>query len=269
MVMSMSVAVMSGKGGVGKSNLTLNLSYYLAQKGDPVLLMDCDLGLANLDILLGVTPQDNLEDVLLSDAPVTKALYPLSPKGIGHFDLLPAASGVPELADMNPDTQSLVISRLEPILANYKFVMLDLGAGLHGTVQAFSSMAMVRIIVLTPEPTSLTDAYAVIKVFSSELGIRDFLVIVNDVRNKKEEQESFTRLEKACEQFLKIKPVLLGSVRHDDNMSLAIQKQKPLMELFPESVASKDIAVLAEKLVRIHKSMEPRLSGRPVLKPLA
>lgn len=263
---SMSVAIMSGKGGVGKSNLSLNIGYTLAAKGHPLLLMDCDLGLANLDVLLGITPEDNLQDVLLSGADLEDAIMSLDKGTAQPFDILPAASGVPELTDMNSDMRDLFIKRLEPVLSRYEIVLMDLGAGIHGTVQSFAAMATVRVVVLTPEPTSLTDAYALIKVLGQELGIKDFLVIVNDIANKKEEEMAFKRLEMACQKFLGVTPVLLGSVRHDMKMHEAVIKQKPLVELFPDAIASKDINILTERLLKIYASMETFLKGQPVLK---
>ena len=113
---TLSVAVMSGKGGVGKSNLALNLGYALSRGGFPLLRMDCDLGLANLAVLLGITPEGNLQDVLLRDAPVTDVIHPLSDRGRGVFDILPAASGVPELAEMDADMRDMLLRRLEPAL---------------------------------------------------------------------------------------------------------------------------------------------------------
>lgn len=160
---TMSLAIMSGKGGVGKSNLSLNMGYSLAQKGHALLLMDCDLGLANLDVLLGITPEQNLQDVLLSGADVKNAIISLEKGTKEAFDILPAASGVPELTDMNNDMRDLLIKRINPALCGYDIILMDLGAGIHGTVQSFAAMAAIRVIVLTPEPTALTDAYALIK----------------------------------------------------------------------------------------------------------
>ena len=198
---TLSVAVMSGKGGVGKSNLALNLGYALSRGGFPLLLMDCDLGLANLDVLLGITPEGNLQDVLLRDAPVTDVIHPLSDRGRGVFDILPAASGVPELAEMDADMRDMLLRRLEPALEQYDMVLLDLGAGIHGTVQSFAAMAAVRLVVMTPEPTSLTDSYALIKVLHTRLGVKDFLVVINEVENSNEEERCFQRLSMACEHF--------------------------------------------------------------------
>ncbi len=265
---TMSLAIMSGKGGVGKSNLSLNLGYSLAQKNHALLLMDCDLGLANLDVLLGITPEQNLQDVLLSGADVKNAIISLEKNTKEAFDILPAASGVPELTDMNSDMRDLLIKRINPSLRGYDIILMDLGAGIHGTVQSFAAMAAIRIIVLTPEPTALTDAYALIKVLSQDLGVRDFLVVVNDVASRKEEEITFKRLEMACQKFLNINPVLLGGVRHDVKLQESVLRQKPLLELFPESNAAQDIGTLADRILKIHARMEPHLEGQEPLRVL-
>lgn len=265
---TLSVAVMSGKGGVGKSNLALNLGYALSRGGFPLLLMDCDLGLANLDVLLGITPEGNMQDVILRDAPVSSIIHPLSEQGRGVFDILPAASGVPELAEMNADMRDLLLRRLEPELERYSMVLLDLGAGIHSTVQSFAAMAAVRLVVMTPEPTSLTDSYALMKVLNTRLGIQDFLVVINEVENSKEEASCFQRLSMACERFLDFTPVLLGSVRSDPKMPEAVRRQTPLLQLFPNSPAAQDILSLAQRLLRVRGTMTETLRAHPVLRPL-
>lgn len=265
---TMSVAIMSGKGGVGKTNFALNLGYNLAQKGYAMLLMDCDLGLANLDVLLGITPDQNLQDVLLSGADVKNAIVSLEKDTPKAFDILPAASGVPELTDMNNDMRDLLIKRINPALNDYQFILMDLGAGIHGTVQSFAAMAAVRVIVLTPEPTALTDAYALIKVLSQDLNVKDFLIVVNDVANQKEEEATFKRLEMACQKFLFVNPVLLGSVRHDLKLQEAVLRQKPLVELYPESPAAKDIEIISERLLKVYARMEPYLEEQEPLRVL-
>lgn len=265
---TLSVAVMSGKGGVGKSNLTLNMGYALSRDNHPLLLIDCDLGLANLDVLLGITPEANLQDVIMSDAAAADIVHPLSEKGKGHFDILPAASGVPELAEMDNDMRDLLLRRLKPELARYEYAMLDLGAGIHKTVQTFAAMAAVRLVVMTPEPTSLTDSYALMKVLNANLGIKDFLVIVNEVESSKEEKNTFQRLSMACERFLGFSPVLLGSVRRDPKMPEAVRRQTPLLKAFPDSPAARDINVLAQRIQLIRGTMMESLCKQPALRPL-
>ncbi len=262
---ALSVAMMSGKGGVGKSNLSLNLGYALAQLDYPSLLIDADLGLANLDVLLGIAPEKNLQDVMDSNEDVNSILAPIEMEDNKRLSLLPASSGITELVEMNKETRETLFSKIEPVFDNYSMVLLDLGAGIHENVQAFAAMAAIRLIVLTPEPTSLTDAYALIKVLSTNLEVKEFLVIVNQANSQKEAEEIFNRLDAACANFLKVKPVLLGIVRYDSKVSDAVRLQKPLMQAFPSSKAAQDIGSLANKLGAIYGTMYDKLKGKPAL----
>lgn len=258
---TLSIAIMSGKGGVGKTNISLNLACALHQMAFTNLLMDCDMGLANLDVLLGISPEGTMQDVLLGNAKVEDIIHTID-KG---FDILPAASGVPELIDMDEDMRSLLLQRLEPALGSYDFMFMDLGAGINDVVQSFASMAALRVVIITPEPTSLTDSYALIKVLSSRHNIRDFMVLVNQVDNKKEEEMAFSRLSGACQHFLNIEPVLLGSVRNDPKLTEAVRRQVPLLKWAPGSPAGQDLQAIAARLQRIRLNMLDWLAPRPVL----
>lgn len=262
---TLSVAILSGKGGVGKTNLTLNMAYALFQSGYKALLMDCDLGLANLDVLLGITPQGNLQNALLGSASLEDIIHKV---GDGGFDILPAASGVPELNNLSAELRESLLEMLEPVLGRYDFVFLDLGAGISETVQAFSAMAAIRVVVITPEPTSLTDSYAMIKVLNKRYGMRDFMIVVNQVSSTREAQAAFDKIRGACSHFLHIEPVLLGHVRTDEKLPEAVCHQKPLLEYAPGSVASQDIQALAARLQRIRLNMADWLSQHPVLQEL-
>lgn len=259
---TLSVAVLSGKGGVGKTNVSLNLACALYQAGFKALLMDCDLGLANLDVLLGITPEGNLQNALLGEAELSEVLYPVEPKG---FDVLPAASGVPELTEMNPDMRELLLQRLEPVLGNYDYIFMDLGAGISETVQTFAAMAAARIVIITPEPTSLTDSYALIKVLNNRFGMRDFMVLVNQAASPKEAQASFEKLDGACRHFLHLEPVLLGHVRNDNKFPEAVCRQQPLLRFAPGCPAAQDLQSLAARLQRVRLGMADWLAARKVL----
>ena len=265
---TLSLALMSGKGGVGKSNLALNLGYALAIQDFPVLLLDCDLGLANQDVLLGIRTQKNLLDVLNDEAQVSETIIKIKSGWKSSYDILPAASGVPELVEMNPVMRDTLFRRLEPELANYDFVILDLGAGISDTVQAFAAMAAIRVVVLTPEPTSLTDSYALIKILYSNRGLDDFYVLVNQVENSKEEKDTYNRLSLACEKFISFKPKYIGSVRMDPKFPEAVRMQKPLLELYPNTAAANDIKQIAAQLESIYQEMKPELADQPVFHPL-
>ncbi|WP_297828414.1 MinD/ParA family protein [uncultured Desulfovibrio sp.] len=262
---TLSVAVLSGKGGVGKTNISLNLACALYQAGFKNLLMDCDMGLANLDVLLGITPEGNVQDALLGEARLSDVLYPLEPNG---FDVLPAASGVPELNDLSPDLRDLLLQRLEPLLGKYDFIFMDLGAGISETVQTFAAMAAIRIVIITPEPTSLTDSYALVKLLNNRFGIRDFMVLVNQAASAREAQSAFEKLNGACRHFLGLEPVLLGHVRTDKKLTEAVCRQQPLLRYAPSSPAAQDIQALGARLQRTRMGMLDWLVTRSVLQAL-
>lgn len=239
-----SLSIASGKGGVGKTNLTLNLGFALHALEKRVILMDCDMGLANLDILLGISPEHTIQDLLHSALQPEDILVSLAP----GFDLLPAASGVAELIEFDLDTQAVLFSKLTSVFQTYDYLFLDLGAGISPSVLAFAEMPQERIIIITPEPTSLTDSYAFIKVLSSQTKFKHFQIIVNMVESQKEAQLIFNRLQMACEKFLQVEIHLLGYVRQDKNLQNAVRDQKPLFLSNPQSPACRDIFTIAEKL---------------------
>lgn len=259
---TLSVAVLSGKGGVGKTNLTLNLAFALYNSGFKTLLIDCDMGLANLDVLLGITPEGNLQDVLLGEAEIDSVLHHVQASGL---DVLPAASGVPELNDLNPDMRDLLVCRLAPLLGNYDFIFMDIGAGISDTVQTFAGMAAMRIVVITPEPTSLTDSYALIKVLNKRFGLNDFRIVVNEVSSAKEAQAAYDKLSGACKHFLDVEIKLLGHVRLDKKIPEAVCRQKPLMTYAPGSPAAQDIQNIAGRLQNARLNMLDWLSSHEIL----
>ncbi len=258
---TLSIAVFSGKGGVGKSSLSANLGFCLSESGQRCLLMDCDLGLANLDILLGISSEVTIQDLLTQDISAQRLVQPVAP----NLDLLPAASGVPELVEMDEDQRALLLKKLEPVISEYAYLILDMAAGLNPTLLAMARAAAKRIVVLTPEPTSLTDAYAVIKVLAAKAEIRDFLILVNQVANREEAQTTHRRLDAAVEKFLGFKTHYLGMVRSDPNMGKAVAKQQALVRIAPKSPAAEDIRVLAERLQSLRAALMPELTDKPVL----
>ena len=260
---TLSIAVLSGKGGVGKSNLALNMSLALNQKGYKVLLIDCDLGLANLDVLLGITPPSDMQALLASDLSPKEVLVPITEEG---FDLLPASSGLVESFEDQHLVPGRLAEKLSAIAAGYDYVIMDIGAGISPMVLNFAAMAMMRIMVITPEPTSLTDSYALVKVLAARQNIRDHLVLVNQVESAKQEEQAFKRLAAACSHFLNINPVSLGGVRADNNLTEAVRRQKPMLLEFPKSSSAKDFYGLADKLEKLRASMLPRIAALPPLR---
>lgn len=261
---TLSLAVLSGKGGVGKSNLALNLAYALAGKKASVLLIDCDLGLANLDVLLGLAPQNNIQTLLNPKVKVEDLTLPLIP----GLSLLPANSGILDGLDKDKALIGLLADKLDSPARSRDFVILDVGAGIADTALAFAAMPLLRLMVITPEPTSLTDGYALIKVLAARHGIRDHFVLVNQALSAKEEEQAFQRLRAACERFLHINPAFLGAVRHDPKVAEAVRAQKPALQLFPAGKFAAGIMETADKLIRLRASSLERLADKaPLLRP--
>ncbi len=258
---TMSVCVMSGKGGVGKTNITLNLAYALQNLSLPSLLMDCDMGLANLDVLLGITPDKSVQDALLGLCEMEDVIHKIDT----GLDILPSASGMPDLVELDDEQRDFLLRRINPILSQYHYVFMDLGAGITDMVQAFAVMAAVRIVVITPEPTSLTDSYALIKILYTNHGVKDFMIIVNQVENAKEEKKAFETLHMACKRFLGVEPKLLGSVRFDAKLMEAVRQQKAFLNYAAGSPACVDIEAIAKKIQKIRLGMLNTLASRNVL----
>jgi len=260
---TLSLAVLSGKGGVGKSNLALNLAFALHKAGAKVLIMDFDVGLANMDVLLGIAPEKNLQDLLRDGVAAKDVVVAIEPRG---REFLPAASGVPELLDMDEDAKDMLFGKLNQVFGAYDFLFLDLGAGINPLVMQVAAMAQTRLLIVTPEPTSLTDGYAVIKVLSCQRGVRDFLVVANQVATHAEGKATFERLALACKKFLDIDIVFFGSVLTDPAVPRAVRLQVPLLKSAPSSKAAKDILAVAARIVRFSRDNAENLRDLPILK---
>lgn len=260
---TLSMSVMSGKGGVGKTNLALNLGYALFKSGHPLMLMDCDLGLANLDVLLGLSPDMNLQDLLMPGVNIADVLVRVES---GGFDFLPATSGVPELVEMDEDLQALLFDKLKALAKGYEYIILDLGAGISKTVLSFAAMTHMQIVVITPEPTSLTDSYAMMKVLQKQHGITDFYVVVNQMASPEEGKLTFDRLKAACKRFLSIDIKYLGGVHHDTAIIEAVRRQTPLLKLTTKAQASQDISALAKRIQTLRGENLVTISKTPALR---
>ena len=239
------LAIASGKGGVGKTWLSITLAQALSQLGQRVLLFDGDLGLANIDIQLGLNPRRDLGDVLSGKQSLEKVTMSCEP---GGFDVIAGRSGSSSLTHAPFEKLEGLTQGLREHSGNYDRVIIDLGAGIERTVRFLAAQAQSCLVVTNDEPTSITDAYAFIKLALRHDPSADLRVVVNMAKSAAEAGRTYATLRKACESFLKAKPPLAGIIRHDERVRDAIRKQIPLMQRHPGSPAAEDVVKLARAL---------------------
>ena len=242
------VAVSSGKGGVGKTSLTVNFAVALAMAGKKVLVCDGDLGLANVDITLGLKPQYDLHHVLSGE----KTLEQIVIKGPEGLGVIPAASGIAKMLELTPTERLEMGLAFTELSHQYDVVLLDTAAGIGQDVISFLSGANHVIVVVCDEPTSLTDAYALIKVSASERKVRRFQIVANKVKGRAHGLQVYKKLLNATDQFLDVNLSYLGAVPTDQRVLESIKERTPVVSLYPRSQASvaiRDIAQNLEKLL--------------------
>jgi len=254
------IAVASGKGGVGKTWLSISLAQAMAQLGNRVLLFDGDLGLANIDVQLGIQPSIDLGTALERQLPLSRAVisYPS-----GRFDLVAGRSGSGSLASMPINRLQNLAAGLREVGAGYDRVIVDLGAGIERPVRYLAGRAGYCLVVTTDEPTALTDAYALIKMVTLDAGSSASVpigVAVNMAASREIGQRTHETLNKACDRFLKRQVPLLGVIRRDPKVRDAISHQTPLLVRHPGSPAASDVEALARRLIEI---TAPRIAAKP------
>ncbi len=240
------IAITSGKGGVGKTNIAVNLALSLGRDGRRVLLLDADLGLANADVLLGVQAKADLRHVLLEGRDLRDCLTPV---GSG-VDLLAGGSGIAELADLDSEHKWRLLEAIEPLGDRYDTLLIDTGAGIGSNVRFFAGAAQDVLVVVGPEPTSLTDAYSTIKVLSHKCGVRRVLVCVNRVTSLSAAREVFRQLTAVTSRFLPVVVELCGWVPNDPLVEQAVMKQVPFTTENPMGPASQAVRLLGESVLR-------------------
>lgn len=229
------IAVSAGKGGVGKSNVSVNLAVALAQKNRKVLLLDADLGLANIDIMLGLSTKFNLSHVIQGTCHLTDILL-TGPYGIR---IVPAASGTEYMTQLTPAEHAGIIDSFNELTDDFDYMIIDTAAGISDTVLSFVRSSQEVIVVVCDEPTSLTDAYALIKVMSKRYEWSHFRVLANMVRSVRNGKELFNKLYRVAEQFLDVQLDYLGAIPFDEHVHDAVKKQKAVLDLFPNCSAAK------------------------------
>ena len=240
------IAIASGKGGVGKTWLSITLCHALANKGKKVLLFDGDLGLANVDIQLGLMPKHDLGGVLAGRLPLNQATTAYSD---GGFDIIAGRSGSGNLADIATSRLRSLSEDITLLSASYDQVVFDLGAGVERTVRSLANQVDVVFVVTTDEPTALTDAYAFIKLTHMERPNLELKVIVNMANSTKEGERTYNTILKACEGFLKFSPALAGVVRRDTKVRETIRNQTSILVRFPNTEAANDVRMIVDRLI--------------------
>jgi flagellar biosynthesis protein FlhG len=237
------IAIASGKGGVGKTWLAITLSHALSRSGVRVLLFDADFGLANVDVQLGLMPRVDLGNVISGRTNIAGAITHHESTGL---DVLAGRSGSDALSALSAEGLELLLTQLRGETAEYDAVLLDVGAGIDRVVRRIAAWSDLLLVVATDEPTSLTDAYAVLKLHSFDCPTGDARIVINQATSAAAGQQTYATLRRACAAFLHREPALAGVIRHDPKIRDAIRHQMSLLVRHPNCAAAQDVEALAQ-----------------------
>ena len=240
------ITITGGKGGIGKTNITANMAVALANKGKKVLVLDADLGLANMDIVLGLESKYNISHVVKGE----KTLNEIIIDGPSGIKIVPAASGVKEMASMGYREHAGIIREFNTLSYKPEILLVDSAAGISNDVVAFSRASHDVIVVVCDEPASITDAYALIKLLDREHGIKKFRIITNMVKTHADGRILFNKLLKVSDKFLDVTLDYIGAIPYDDYLKKSIQKQKPVVNAYPRSISATAICKYSDKIDR-------------------
>lgn len=240
------ITVTSGKGGVGKSNFTLNFALMLQQKGFKVLVFDADIGLANIDVLMGMTPKYNLYHLLKKE----KSIWDIIHKGYNDLEFIAGGSGFTDLIRLTDEELDSFASQVSELHGHTDFILFDTGAGLSKETLKFILAAEETIVVTTPEPTSITDAYAIIKMVNNlQQGIT-FRLVINRVTEPREGSQTADKISLVAKQFLHMDIATLGFVSDDGNIPKAVKRQVPFTIAYPQTEASRNLSDMADRFIQ-------------------
>jgi flagellar biosynthesis protein FlhG len=238
------IAVTSGKGGVGKSSIVSNMAYLLSSMRKSTYILDADLALGNIDIMLGMVPKFNIRDLISG----TKTMKDVIVEGPFGIKIIPATSGISEFSNLSMEEKNILLSSFQDI-PDYDFLLMDTSAGISSNVVYFNAISEDVFVIITPDPASLTDSYATIKVLSKETGRRDFQVIVNMVKDEKEALDMYKKILLVTDRFLNISLDFAGYIPADKNVNIAVKRQKLWAEAFPDTQATKALTQICNRLV--------------------
>jgi flagellar biosynthesis protein FlhG len=248
------MSVTSGKGGVGKSNVVANLALAMGRLGSKVLVIDADLGLGNINLLLGLRPAYTLNDLFSGK----KSLAEIIVRGPGGIKVIPAGSGTQKYTRLSKEERLRLLNDLDELEEEFDIFIIDTESGISDNVVYFTSAAQEIVVVVSPEPTSITDCYALIKLLATNHGERHFKVLINMAKDGDEAQKTYNRLAGVVGRFLDISLDYLGFVLRDELLIDSVKRQKAVYELYPDSASSRCFGALARKIRQTPTKNEPK-----------
>jgi len=240
------IAVTGGKGGVGKTNVSINLGIGLKRRGQRVLLLDADLGLANIDVLLDLRPKHNLEDVFAGDCTLNEVMLD-GPEGL---KIIPASSGTQSMVQLSQQQHAGLIAAFSELVDDIDVLIVDTAAGISDAVISFVRASQEVLVVVCDEPSSITDAYALIKLLSRQYGMQSFRVLANQTRTNKEGRALYKRLVETTDRFLDVMLHYAGEIPYDEAVRKAVRKQQAVSVLYPKSAVAKAFSQLSEHVMQ-------------------